>query len=104
MPMNDQRFFDLAMKVIAGQSSSAERAELDALIAAQPELKEQFEQLRAEARTAREVVPLLDATGAKAGELPAYARGRLQTKVRQALGGPQPIAEPTRQRELKMMW
>ena len=30
--MNDQRFFDLAMKVIAGQANDAERADLDALL------------------------------------------------------------------------
>ena len=29
--MNDERFFDLAMKVIARQAGDAERAELDAL-------------------------------------------------------------------------
>ena len=33
MNVNDERFFDLAMKVIAGQASDAERAELDALLA-----------------------------------------------------------------------
>src|SRR5438445_8986434 len=104
MSMDDQQFFYLAMKIIAQRSSDAERAELDALIAAQPELKAQFEQLRAQASTAREILPLLDATEATAGEFPAYARERLQTKVRQTLGGQQPFAEPTRQRELKMMW
>ena len=56
--MNDQRFFDLAMKVIARQSTDAECAELDALLASQPELKREFERLQADARIAKEVLPL----------------------------------------------
>ena len=85
--MNDQRFFDLAMKAIARQSTEAERAELEAMIAREPELKAEWEKLQADARLAREVVPLVAATQASGGEFPAYARKRLQTKVRQTLGG-----------------
>jgi hypothetical protein len=86
--MNDNHFFDLAMKVIARQANEAERAELDALVARQPELKAEFERLQADVRLAREVLPLVSATEATAPELPAYARGRLQTKVRETLGRP----------------
>jgi hypothetical protein len=87
--MNDDHFFDLAMKVIARQATEAERAELDALVVWQPDLKAEFERLQAEVRLAREVLPLINATEATAPELPAYARGRLQTKVRETLGRPQ---------------
>jgi hypothetical protein len=76
------------MKVIARQASEAERAELDALVARQPELKAEFERLQADVRLAHEVLPLVSATEATAPELPAYARGRLQTKVRETLGRP----------------
>jgi hypothetical protein len=76
------------MKVIARQATEAERAELDALVARQPELKAEFERLQADVRLAREVLPLVSATEASAPELPAYARGRLQTKVRETLGRP----------------
>jgi hypothetical protein len=86
--MNDDYFFDLAMKVIARQATEAERAELDALVARQPGLKAEFERLQADVRLAREVLPLVSATEATAPELPAYARGRLQTKVRETLGQP----------------
>jgi hypothetical protein len=92
--MNDQRFFHLALKVIAPQSSEAERHELDALLATHPELQTEFEQLRAEARVAKEILPLLAATESTAGELPAYARERLQTKVRQTFGRPTPVKRP----------
>lgn len=87
--MNDDHFFDLAMKVIARQATEAERAELEALVARQPELKAEFERLQADVRLAREVLPLVNATEATAPELPAYARERLQTKVRETLGRPQ---------------
>ena len=90
--MNDDHFFDLAMKVIARQATEAERAELDALVARQPELKAEFQRLQADVRLAREVLPLVSATEATAPELPAYARGRLQTKVRETLGRP-PVPE-----------
>jgi hypothetical protein len=77
------------MKVIARQATEAERAELDALVARQPELKAELERLQADVRLAREVLPLASATEATAPELPAYARERLQTKVRETLGRPQ---------------
>ena len=86
--MNDERFFDLAMKVIARQATDAERAELDALLAREPDLKAELARLQADVRTARDALPLVDATQETAGELPAYARGRLQTKVRQTIGRP----------------
>lgn len=102
--MNDERFFDLAMKVIARQCTDAERAELDALLAKRPELKAEFERLQTEVRVAKEALPLVNATEATTGELPAYARGRLQTKVRQTLGRPQSAGAPERDKELSFLW
>ena len=84
--MNDQRFHDLAMKVLARHVTDAERAELDSLLAGSPELKLEFERLRADVRIAVELLPMADAVEAPAREFPAYARERLQTKVRQSLG------------------
>jgi hypothetical protein len=86
--MNDKRFFDLAMKAIARQATDAERAELDALLERQPMLRGEFARLQADAHLAKDVLPLVDATKASGDKLPAYARGRLQTKVRQTLGRP----------------
>ena len=102
--MNDERFFDLAMKVIARQATDAERTELDALLARDPDLRAEFARLQADARTARDALPLVDATQATAGELPAYARGRLQTKVRQTLGRPAIEKEPERSRARGWRW
>ena len=84
--MNDQRFFDLAMRNIARQATDAELAELDALLASHPELKAELERLRTDARLAREVLPLAAAAESSTGQFPAYARERLQTKVRETLG------------------
>ena len=58
----------------------------------QPELKAEWEKLQADARLAREVAPLVGATQSASGEFPAYARERLQTKVRQALGEARPAS------------
>jgi hypothetical protein len=84
--MNDQRFHDLAMKVLARQAIEAERAELDSLLTGNPQLKAEFERLRVDVRIGTELLPIVAATEATAPEFPAYARERLQTKVRQTLG------------------
>ena len=102
--MNDERFFDLAMKVIGLQATDAERAELDGLLAREPESRAEFERLQADVRTAKDALPLLDATQATAGELPAYARGRLQTKVKQTLGRPKVEKEPDRSLAWSWRW
>jgi hypothetical protein len=95
--MNDQRFFDLAMKVIARQATDAERADLGALLAQDPKLSAEFTRLKADARVAKEALPLVNALRETKGELPVYARGQLQTMVRQTLGRPESAAqEPDR--------
>jgi len=102
--MSDQRFFDLAMKAIAQQSSQAERAELDAWLVREPELRAEFARLQGDVRLAKDAVPLVDATKAAAGQFPAYARERLQTKVRETLGRPESSAATAGNAERRMMW
>ena len=102
--MNDDEFLDLAMKVIAGRATAPERAELDGLVARHQELKAEFERLQADARLARVVLPLVNATEATVPEPPAYARGRLQTKVRQTLGRPQPSVPSASDEDRRSMW
>jgi len=105
MNVNDERFFDLAMKVIARQAGDAERAELDALLAREPELRAEFARLQSDARVAKDALPLANAMEATAGEFPAYARERLQTKVRQTLGRPAASAkEPDRSFAWGLRW
>ena len=99
-PVHDEKFLELAMKSIGGQASAAERVELDAVLAGEPERREEFAQLEAQARLARTVLPLAEAVGASSPGLPGYARERLRTKVRQTLrssgAGGNERAEPTR--------
>lgn len=83
--VNDERFLELAMKRIAGQASASERAELDVVLADGAGRRGEFAQLEAQARLARTVLPLAEAVSASVPELPAYARERLRTKVRQTL-------------------
>jgi len=86
--MNDQSFFDLAMKVIARQATDAERADFDALLAQEAELRAEFARLKTDARGARDALLFINACTASTGEFPAYARERLQTAVRQTLSPP----------------
>jgi hypothetical protein len=106
--MNDQRFFDLAMKVIAHQANDAERAQLDALLAHDADVRAEFARLETDARVAKEVLPLVGASTASTGEFPDYARGRMQTVVRQTFGRPETVAieptERTRSRRLNWLW
>ena len=102
--MNDQNFFDLAMKAIARQASDAELAELDALLASHPGRKIEFERLQADVRTAKETLALANATGATTPELPGYARGRLQTKVQQTLGRSSKPVEPAGIGQMLRKW
>jgi hypothetical protein len=95
--MNDQSFFDLAMKVIAHQATDAECANFEAQLAQEPKLRAEFERLETDTRVAKDALPLIAASTASTGEFPAYARERLQTAVRQTLGRPNFAAkEPTR--------
>jgi hypothetical protein len=49
------------MKVIARQANDAERADLDALLAREPELRAEFTRLEADARVAKVALPLVAA-------------------------------------------
>jgi hypothetical protein len=81
------------MKVIARQADDADRADLDALLAREPDLRAEFTRLEADARVAKDVLPLVAACTSSTAQFPAYARERLQTTVRQTLGRPESAAE-----------
>ena len=95
MNVNDPLFTDLALKVIAGRGSEAERSELAARVASHPEFEAELESLQADVAFAKEVLPLLGGEHVKAAELPGYARARLRAAVRRSLGNPPP-PQPTR--------
>ncbi len=90
--MDDQRFFDLALKVISQHATEAERSELDAALEREPQLWTEFSRLTEDTRMAKDILPIIGAINATTGEFPAYARERLQTTVRQTLGRPKSAA------------
>src|SRR5207237_9014294 len=78
----------LAGKASPHQASDAERRDLDAMLAREPELRAEFTRLEKDARVAKDVLPLITGCTASTGQFPVYARERLQTTVRQTLGRP----------------
>ena len=84
-PVNEDHFFDLAMKSIAGQATDSEIKELESLISANQNLKAELDRLRGDVKLAKEAMPLVDAMQAKGAQLPGYARQRLQSKVKRTL-------------------
>ena len=84
--LDEERLAELAMKTVARQITSAEQAELEALSEREPAAQHQFAQRLVEARVLAESTALLHATESRTGELPGYARERLQSKVRQTYG------------------
>ena len=84
--MNDERFLELAMKSIAGETSATERAELESALDGDPGRRGEFARLEGQARLAQVVLPLADTTKASVPELPGFVRERLRTKVRLTLG------------------
>ena len=82
----NSRFFDLAMMHIAGRATSAEMAELNNLLAADPSLHEELNRMVAESQLLKEALPLANATQATEGEFPEWARANLQMEVQKVLG------------------
>src|ERR1039458_7880022 len=58
MKTDDPIFTELALKAIAGNADSAEQSRLGELLQ-QPELAKEFQQLKADAAFAKEVLPLM---------------------------------------------
>jgi hypothetical protein len=82
------------MKSISRQATDSESKELDYLVSSNPGLKVEFERLQADARLAKDALPLVEAMQAKGAELPGYARARLQAKVKQTFGSKQEAESP----------
>jgi hypothetical protein len=80
---NEERFHELAHKALANVAQPAEQAELRALIAENPKLKEEFEQMGAESAAAREILPLLEDLQHPHGRIPRPPMQRLQKEIRE---------------------
>jgi hypothetical protein len=78
---NEHRFHELAHKSLAKEIQPAEEAELEALIAENPELKKEFEQLRGEMPAIRELLTLIQDVENPQGDVPAIPMERLKERV-----------------------
>ena len=89
--INDERFCELAHKALAREAQPAERAQLLALLAENPALKKEFEEMRAEAAIAREILPLLEDIEHPTGQIPQPPMERLKRQVQKVFeqGGSQ---------------
>jgi len=84
--MDADSFHERALRVIAGESTTDERGALEAELAAQPSLREEFEQLKITHDVLRTAAPMTEAVRATEPELPAYRLNELRTAVRQHFG------------------
>ena len=90
--MNDQKFFDLGIQVIAGRANSEEKAALDAELARHPEWKARLDQLRDVSTIAGETAQLAQVMeNPVPAELPGYAHRRLQENLKKTF----PTTAPT---------
>jgi hypothetical protein len=113
-PVSDERFLELAMKLIGFECTAEEKAELHRIIDQFPERREQLQKRCISAGISRELLPLLNALEATegkmtAGEMDAFkaavAKRREQKKThksgsraagdtkRTASGGPSPMID-----------
>ena len=82
-----QRFHELVHNALDGRAKTAEEAELKALLARNPALHNEFEQLKAAAAAAREILPLLEHLEPPGGHIPPPPIERLKTEVGNVLAG-----------------
>lgn len=100
-PINDERFYELAMKSIARQCTAEDEAELQFALGENPARVPELAQLHTQAKVAKELLALVAATEATGPKLPASARARLRKHVAAVYGEPQPAPEPAAGRTAK---
>jgi hypothetical protein len=84
--MDAESFTDLALRVIAGEATDADRRALEAECASAPARREELEQLKLTHEILRTVAPMSEAARATTPELPAHRVNELRTAVRQHFG------------------
>ena len=84
--MDAESFTELALRVIAGEATDADRRALEAECASAPARRDEFEQLKLTHDVLRATAPMSEAARATTPELPAYRLNELRTAVRQHFG------------------
>lgn len=95
---NEDRFQELAHKALAKTAQPAEQAELRALIANDPKLKHEFEELGVEAALARETLPMMEDIERPSAHMPQPPMERLRREVGKVFK--QPVSPSDELREM----
>jgi hypothetical protein len=77
----NERFHELAHKALAKEASPAEQRELRALIAENPKLKQEMEQMGGEVAVARELLEMIEDVQHPVGNVPPPPMARLSREV-----------------------
>ena len=88
---SDEQFYGLAIKVASGKSMPAEKAELDAILAAEPARNAEFEAVRQNVAFTQSVVPAIYEELIEVPPLPEKYRQRFHQQVAAVFGAPQPV-------------
>ncbi len=84
--MDANSFTELAQRVLAGETTAAERHAFELELSAHPERRQEFAQMKITHDILRTAAPLTAATQATGPELPTYRVNELRTAVRQHFG------------------
>jgi len=84
--MDADSFNDLALRVIAGEATAADRKALETELSTHSERRDEFEQMKVVHDVLRSTAPMTEASRATGPELPAYRVGELRTAVRRHFG------------------
>ena len=82
----ENRFNELAMLKIAGRASAEESAELEQLLADNPDLKEAFEGMQRDFPAVKDLLPMLRNPENSDEEMPEYVKNSLMMEVKRNFG------------------
>ena len=85
-PISEERFYELALKLVLNQCTPGEKAELQAALDKDPRLDSALNTFRAEYTSAKELVSLLAATEATEGKPSENARKQFRKRVDRHFG------------------
>ena len=91
----EEKFYNLAFKKLAGRASEEESRELDELLAQNPKLQGEYDQLAREIPAVKELIPLVKEPGSSGDELPEYEKNLLMAEVRDTFEAKDSATETT---------
>ena len=89
----EERFYELALKKLAGRTSEDEVRELDDLIGKNPDLREEFDQLALEVPAIKDLIPVVKDAELGVEEIPEFEKNALLIEVREVFDTDEKIIE-----------